>query len=85
MAQTKLSKGDKAKYWALMIFLGIFGLGMLFASIYTLATYPFGILTLVYGIGTALGFAFCLWSIIWWAKEYKMWLNKEKEAEKQQD
>lgn len=70
-----LSKKEKFEYWVKIIFLAIFGLAFASAAVYTLITYPFGILTIVYCVGTGAGAAFCIWAVISLIKEYIGWQN----------
>ena len=62
---------EKFDYWAKIIFFIIFALASGAAAIYTLLTYPFGVLTLLYFFGMGAGCAFSIWAATGLIKEYR--------------
>lgn len=78
----ELTKKDKLTYWGLFIFLTVFGLIMLGASIFTLLNYPFHIVTIVYVVGTFGGFVLCVLGLVMLIKEYRKRIAEDKERRK---
>ena len=84
MSDYKLTKKEAFGYWWKIIFLAIFGVVAAFAAVYTVVSYPFSILTLIYGVFMGGAAVFCVWAVRMLVKEYFYWKNKEKEENKQE-
>ena len=72
-----MSGKEKFDYWWKIIFLIIFGLIAAFAAVYTIVSYPFSFLTLVYFVGMGGGAVFCVWAVKTLIKEYYYWKDKK--------
>ena len=79
----KLSKKEKAGYVFKIIYLFIFGLICAGSLLYVIFSglYSFNLPLLLFCVITGAGVVFCFWCVSWLWKEYKYWLNKEKELE----
>ena len=81
-----LTKKEKFGYWFKMIYLFIFGLVCAFAAGYVTTLLITGVYTVhvllepLYVVFMGAGSIFCFWCDTWLYKEYKYWINKEKEA-----
>ena len=78
-----LTKKEKAGYIFKIIYLVIFGLIWVGTVVYMIASglYAFNLPTLLFYVIGGGGAIFCFWCVSWLWKEYKYWLNKEKELE----
>lgn len=87
MEKTSLTKKEKLHYWFLFIFLPLFGLFMAGTGVYMLASplYAFSLPLLLYVIITFGGLGLSIWAMSWLVKEYKYWIDKEKEAKKKEN
>lgn len=83
----KLSKKEKAGYIFKIVYLLIFGLIWVGAITYMIASglYAFSLPLLMFYIIAGSGSIFCFWCVSWLWKEYKYWINKEKELESKEN
>ena len=84
MPDYKMTKKEAFGYWWKIIFFAIFGIFAAFAAVYTVVSYPFSILTIIYGVFMGGAAVFCAWAVRMLVKEYFYWKNKEKEENKQE-
>ena len=88
MEKQSLTKKEKFGYWFKIIYLIIFGLICAFGSGYVVTMLVTGVFTNhfllepIYALFMGAGSVFCFWCVSWLYKEYKYWINKEKESQK---